>query len=665
MFTDLKPFLHWLHLHPHWAGIAVFLIAFIECLALVGLFLPGIVMMTAIGSLIGTGILPFTSITLWAIAGAFIGDILSFSLGYHYHQHIRDLWPFRNYPTLLQKGERYFLNHGRLGIFLGRFIGPIRPVLPLIAGMMSMPPLRFLFADILSAIVWAPVYLLPGILVGAASQELAPASSTHLILIIIGILLGLWCISWLIKRLFVSFINLFNHALAQLWKLFDIHPILKKIKMVLTDPLRPNSHSQLALTILLLIAFIIFVSLTISVALHGVLTTWNAPVYYFMRSLRTTDFDPIMVSITVISPGVMVVMWLAVLTWLIIRRYIWAASHWLAAGILAIGSGTLLRHVIHSARPNGLLQIPPGWSYPSGHTLMSVTLFGFLAVLLARNWQRDKRWLAYVIAGLLMLCVISSRLYLGGHWLTDVVGGALLGFIIATLCTLSYRRCITPTIAPISTLSIAFLALLISWSGNFIYHFKQTLHNYTPIWTIQTWNNHAWWSQNNTSKPLYRINRFGQPIEALNIQWAGTLPSIEQTLTKQHWNLLPKASLMIVLNGFASKHPHQQLPILNQFYEDHKPVLVMYKLLDQPKQVMVLRLWDAHLKLSNNTPLWLGIVNYHKPWRAHFFRHMKEAANSNTPEPSAPSDILTSDLQDWTWKKINYPALNSSVLLIK
>ena len=142
---SIQPFLQWIGEHPHWSGLAVFLISLSESLAIVGLVVPGVVLMTAIGAMIGAGILPAWITLGWAILGAIAGDGISYWLGYHYHEHLRDFWPFRSYPALLARGEAFFKSHGGKSIILGRFIGPVRPMIPVIAGMMDMSPKRFLF----------------------------------------------------------------------------------------------------------------------------------------------------------------------------------------------------------------------------------------------------------------------------------------------------------------------------------------------------------------------------------------------------------------------------------------------------------------------------------------------------------------------------------------
>ena len=74
MIQTFDMLIHWLQLHPHWGGFVTFLISAMESLAIVGTVVPGSVMMAGIGALIGTGILPFWTTLIWAIAGAIAGD---------------------------------------------------------------------------------------------------------------------------------------------------------------------------------------------------------------------------------------------------------------------------------------------------------------------------------------------------------------------------------------------------------------------------------------------------------------------------------------------------------------------------------------------------------------------------------------------------------------
>jgi undecaprenyl-diphosphatase len=383
ILPDLKPFFDWLQIHPHLGGLITCFIAFLECLVLIGFLVPGTVFMTAIGTLIGIGVLPFTSITLWAIAGAIAGDVLSFWIGRHYHHHTGDLWLFRRYPSLLQKGKAFFDTHGGKSIFFGRFIGPIRAILPFIAGMVLMPSRQFLIADIISAIAWAPIYMLPGILLGQASQQLPPEVASKLIIFDVLLLLFIWLVYSYIKSCYAWFSRLLDKQVAYLWRFTRNHPKLRTISSLLMDSRYPQSHTQLTLALVCIFSALGFLLVAISVTHHGVATYLNEAIYHLMRSLRQPNLDKFFVVMTELSPRVLSVFWLFLLIVFLIQRNFWTALHWAIVGLLSYGLGDLFKHLLHIARPIGLVKIPLGASFPSGHTVSSVSILGFFAVLIA------------------------------------------------------------------------------------------------------------------------------------------------------------------------------------------------------------------------------------------------------------------------------------------
>ncbi|MDB5569975.1 MAG: hypothetical protein JWN93_1158 [Hyphomicrobiales bacterium] len=154
--------LEFIKLHQVWAAPIVFALAFAESLALVALLVPATVILWGVGALIGAAGLDFWTIWLAAALGAALGDWLSYWLGYHYHDQIARMWPVRNYPDLLPRGHRFFEKWGALGVFGGRFLGPLRAAVPLVAGACQMPQTPFQIANWTSAFAWATTTLLPG-----------------------------------------------------------------------------------------------------------------------------------------------------------------------------------------------------------------------------------------------------------------------------------------------------------------------------------------------------------------------------------------------------------------------------------------------------------------------------------------------------------------------
>lgn len=159
--------------HGEWAGPIVLVLAFGESLAFLSLLFPATAALLAAGALAGAGALDVWVLIVWAIPGAILGDVLSYWIGRRFRFAVPRIWPFSRHPELLIVGERFFERRGTLGVFIGKFFGPLRAAVPLVAGMMDMRPWKFLAAAVASSIVWAPALLLPGQAIGMGLAELS------------------------------------------------------------------------------------------------------------------------------------------------------------------------------------------------------------------------------------------------------------------------------------------------------------------------------------------------------------------------------------------------------------------------------------------------------------------------------------------------------------
>jgi membrane protein DedA with SNARE-associated domain len=154
--------------YAHWAIVIAFLIAFFESLAIIGLFMPGWALLFGMGALIGSNQLDLYSILIGVYLGAVVGEYLSFHLGFYYHERVLSWSWVAKHQKMINGMQAFFDKHGVSGVFVGRFLGPSRAVVPFIAGVSKMNKTSFFWVNILSAILWAPFYVFPGMLVGAA-----------------------------------------------------------------------------------------------------------------------------------------------------------------------------------------------------------------------------------------------------------------------------------------------------------------------------------------------------------------------------------------------------------------------------------------------------------------------------------------------------------------
>lgn len=155
-----------------YTGLIIFFIAFLETLLLVGFIFPGSVALVAIGGLIASGHLDLWPTLFWAFAGAVIGDNISFWIGVYFKTPMKHSRWYKKHQTAFSKGEDFFHKYGAYSVALGRFIGPIRAVIPAIAGSLGMSGKLFFIVNVFSALIWAPAYILPGYLVGGVVGDI-------------------------------------------------------------------------------------------------------------------------------------------------------------------------------------------------------------------------------------------------------------------------------------------------------------------------------------------------------------------------------------------------------------------------------------------------------------------------------------------------------------
>jgi membrane protein DedA with SNARE-associated domain len=184
--------------HPNLAFFAVFMLALSEAIPVIGTVVPGSTLILAISALATGAAVSAWLLLLAAAIGAIVGDGLSFWLGQRYHREILLSWPLNRFPQLIARSEGFINRYGIASVFLARFTAVVRAFVPLLAGILNMSPRSFYLANTLSALVWAPVHIFPGVLL-ALTMSLWGASAGHLGLVVISGLIFIW-VAWALRR---------------------------------------------------------------------------------------------------------------------------------------------------------------------------------------------------------------------------------------------------------------------------------------------------------------------------------------------------------------------------------------------------------------------------------------------------------------------------------
>ncbi|HUX30680.1 MAG TPA: VTT domain-containing protein [Thiobacillus sp.] len=605
----------WIARHPEWAYATVFLAAFTESLAVVGLFVPGALIMFGAGAVVAVGPLDLWATLACAAAGAIAGDASSYWLGRHYRAELRNRWPFSRYPKLLEKGTVFFHRHSGMSIFLGRFVGPIRPVIPAVAGMLGMTPARFYAANILSALGWAPTYILPGVVFGA-SLGLAGAVATRLALTLVLLSILAWSSIWIVSRSVIWLQPRVEHGLGQLqaWAGRALPTrtwSLRGMVASLLDPARPESRALLVFAAVLIAAAWMFFGIIEDVLTGDPLVVVDRTVYHLFQGLRTPFGDSVMIVLTELGDAAVTLPVItAVLLWLAWKRAWRPAAYWLAAASFGAMLTVIFKVGFGLPRPLPLYDGSIAFGFPSSHAAMSIVIFGFLAVLSARELSLRGQLVVFSVMALLAGLIAFSRIYLGAHWLSDVLGGLSFGVAWVALLGIAYLRRPAPAVSAHGLLAVAAIALIVGAGVHATTQRDADIARYAVHRPSTLIAQQDWWNQSWQTLPAWRIDIEGEYEQPLTVQWAGSIEFLRTRLMAQGWREAVPLTGKSLLLWLDTHRPAMQLPLLPHVHDGrHETLALIYPVKGKPDQRLVLRLWPTEKMLqAPRTPIWVGTV---------------------------------------------------------
>ena len=600
--------LNWLNAHPGWGFATVLLVAFFESLVLIGILLPGMFILFGVGALIGLGVLELVPVWIAATAGAFLGDTLSYALGYRFKTHLVDIWPFSRYPAMIDRGKAFFHRHGVKSVVAGRFIGPLRPVIPAVGGMLGMKPARFLPVDLTACVIWAPAFLLPGMLFGA-SLEVAAQYTGRLSVMLIILVAVLWLIWWLIRAIYEPLASRSARWVRRFIRWSRRHPVLGRITGPIIDPARPEALAVTMMGLLLVVMFWGLVMLLFLSPFSAQPQAADQAVRDLALALRNHLADPVMVALSQLSRWpVTLFSALALLLWLIGAGRHKAALHWL----IAIGGGSLL-HVLLSwslrATPEVTELGDRVLSAPSAAMSLPTVVLMFFAVMEAGELRRRHRQWPYLAAGLLLTLLTLARLYLGLEWLSGALMGILSGLAWAAAVGFAYRQRARRHFsgAAASLIFYGALALLFAWQvGEHTDEDLAALQSTTVTRSIaaEDWWNGAW-----RSLPAERTRLSGIEARVFDAQFAVRPERLAGLLEADGWAPVPESDWRWFLQALNPEPTERSLPLIGRAYEGRPEVLLLQKNIAPEGHLMTFRLWDSGMRLApDEQVVYLGQV---------------------------------------------------------
>ena len=599
--------------HPALALGAIFAAAFLEALAVVGTLVPGSSIVFAGGVLVGLKALDPWLAAATAVVGAILGDGASYWLGRHYRERIRAMWPLRQHPGLLARGQAYFERNGGKSVFLGRFLGPVRAIVPVIAGMSSMPPMQFYVMNVLSAFGWAAAHMLPGILFGA-SLQLAGAVSSRLVILVAVLLTGLWLVAYL-TRLAIHYGSpvvgwLRDRVVA---RARAGRGAVSRAVLSLFDPERRESGVLLMSAVVLIGAAWLFLGILQDVVSGDPLVRLDRSIYDALQALRTGWGDSVMVAVTELGGAYVMVPVIGIVAlWLALTRRLRTLAYWIGAVVFAALSVLALKHAVGRVRPLNDYAAINSLSFPSGHAAVGMVVYGFLAFLIGRGKPAWQKGVIALTASVAVLAIAFSRIYLGVHWFSDVAASLALGVAWISLLTIAYTthaRDHPLRAFPVTLLVLATVA--VSGGAYIAKNHAGDLERYAkPVASrsigFEAWKDGAW-----LGVAAARSELAGRDDEPFRVQWVAGAATVARVLGAAGWRTPSAWSSKATLLWLLPSTPIDELPVLPKFHHGEAAALTLERPVDAHTRAVV-RFWDVADIIAQDAPaprpLWVGMV---------------------------------------------------------
>jgi membrane protein DedA with SNARE-associated domain/membrane-associated phospholipid phosphatase len=421
-----------------WAALAlVFLLPALEASAFLGVVVPGEIAVLLGGVLAFQHRVSLPAVLVAAIAGAIVGDTLGYLVGRRWgHTILQGSIGRLVRREHLDRAERYLAERGGPAVFLGRFTAALRALIPGLAGMAGLRYRTFVVYNAAGGAVWATGFVLLGYVAGTGwrtVEHIAGRASLILLLVVVAVGMVVLGARWVAHHP--------DRLRAVVDRLLD-RPWVARLRgryqrqlAFLARRLQPQGALGLSLTasaLAIVAAGWAFGAVLQDVAAHDELALVDQPTQRFFVAHREAWLTLVMRGITNLGNSALLIgVLLSVgLLWR------WRAGAWRPLALLASSFAgawalsNIVKALTHRPRPPAAQAIGhwTGFAFPSGHATNATAVYGMLAALLAATTPRWGRKVTAWTAALLVVGLVGlSRLYLGAHWLTDVLAAIALG----------------------------------------------------------------------------------------------------------------------------------------------------------------------------------------------------------------------------------------------
>jgi membrane protein DedA with SNARE-associated domain len=591
--TWLQAVLDWVQMHPNATGWLIFLVALGESLLLVGILLPGAALLVGLGTLIGLGVVDFKTAWITASLGAFAGDGISFWIGHHYKRGLLKIWPMYKFPKLIDQGQSFFAKWGLLSVFIGRFVGLVRPIIPAIAGMMAMPIKKYLAISTIAAILWAPFYLLPGMLFGNAMGAMSKVAGKLALLLLIFVCVVAF-VYWVVQLLFGFLLPRTHKILSRILIWTQKHPHLGRITSGLIDPRKPEKGS-----LAMMATFIIALTITslFFILNSQTINDWSISVNAFMQAFNTDWTQPVMLFIIALTHDLTIfIPSLFVFIWLIKRKRNTAAGHW----AFIVITGYILALFINYFST----EFEKKW-FGFHHLTWFICVIGFWAALVSGSLPHKIRSWPYTLATVLIAVASFAQLFFLQQSLGVVLISVFSAIFWASIVSIAYRMRTRKQFLgwPVSGIFFGFQGVVII---AVLLLFSEQLKYRDPI-NINKISHDTWI----TSELDERKDWLNQPKQAFQIHYQGNIELLSSYLQSNGWVTIQPNAWKDIWNALSSDKNSEDITVIPT--NNHGKIESVIFSKRDGNELLALHLWQQYIKLSNSDEfIYSGHVSNHE-----------------------------------------------------
>ncbi len=654
MHGFIENFLTFIQLHKELGYLAMLLISFLESIAFFGEIIPGTTLLVIVGAMAAKGVMDSEILIVASTLGAIAGDVFSFWLGRRGEGVLGRFGRFVK-PEYLEKGREFVKKHGSKSILLGRFIGPLRPIVPFVTGLFSMSTKKFIIWDVISALSWSMVYIYLGNAIWII-WELAKMWSTRGGVIVL-LLLATVVTVYLLREYIVHQSMVFLTHAGSVWDRM-VGFLQRSSSAVIRFAGRRIDRKHLtglkltlAFTVFIL-CFALLAAIVLDVVRTNAVTDSDLRIVSYLYIFRTPGMVEFFSWI-----GVLGNIWVVVTLGVVITVMIWLVKE--SGYVLPMWLGIAGSYIcnltggVFFKRP--LPEMPAVaehvYYFPSAYSSVSLMFYGYIVYFILKVSQniRTKLNAVFVLIPVIILTGFS-RIYLGVHYLSDIGAGWALGmlWLIMSIMIAEYLEYTHPhghIHAVPSKIKALLAALAACWIVLFLFfglseyskvsHVKEApllkeSKNPADIFLTEHY-------------PRYSESLFGDKREPINIIIAAdSLNELEMYMGKAGWRLADETSFSNVLKrakAIITDENYYNSPVTSSFWRSRIQDAAYEKpaLKSGIAEMHWLRIWRTGEKTSDNREIFVGSASYDISLGSKFIHEIK-------PDIDAERDALLGSL---------------------